>query len=844
MENTQNLQATKDELRAAIETHLQPLSPLITTASKRQIKAATEELRSEVNKVFKAQEQANEKHLKAVASFETTLHNLRTHIDNLNEECAKEATIQSILRSLDFPSRQNRYGDIAEAYPETFTWIFESDKTPFKDWLEKDSGVFWVNGKAGSGKSTLMKYLNTHDQTPEILREWAANQGKELHTASFYFWNSGTVEQNTQEGLLKSLLFQILCKCPHLTKFASERRWNADAMFHMQPDKWLYSELTKAFQNIISQGTDKFSTCFCFFIDGLDEYAGDHDNLIETLDSIAALGSVKLCVSSRPWTAFQERYGKDHLKKFVLQQLTETDMDKFVREQLEEDRRWELLAKDEPKADYFITKIRERADGVFLWVFLVVKSLLRGLQGRDGFEELERRLNELPQDLDEFFRHMLDRIEPIYRDYMAKTLLLAVKSKSFAFPQEAVYYLLSEDKDPDFALGAEIGELTEHQRREIEQQSRWRLSKWCKDLLEIKSALPHGSNQAAWARQVGFLHRTVRDFLLTPDIQTQLTKSAGAGYSPWLWLVRVHLRRAKAADHTTGNRVRQFIAMASECLDCAREYQKDTPAALAPSEQLLELDRVGKIIYEDAYKGSSHWSTIFGGLHPSHLSGVLEIPQSPDFLALAMSFNLEVFITKQIKTKQKALETSRGDWPILNFALHDFFTQTRDEPNSVPSLPLVELLLKAGANPNERNPVDPPEPRSRLEKQSVRQPNYSVWTLFLLRCQEDPHAALWPIAKMMIDHGAALDTEIDASYVVTKRKRKKAIAQQQGEPEIYTVRQCLKASFEKAGYEESELELFVPNASSKAGGWQSRVAIPISGVVGFLKVRIPINTFT
>jgi putative ribosome biogenesis GTPase RsgA len=29
----------------------------------------------------------------------------------------------------------------------------------FADWLENDGGIYWIAGKAGSGKSTLMKYL-------------------------------------------------------------------------------------------------------------------------------------------------------------------------------------------------------------------------------------------------------------------------------------------------------------------------------------------------------------------------------------------------------------------------------------------------------------------------------------------------------------------------------------------------------------------------------------------------------------------------------------------------------------------------------------------------------------
>jgi ABC-type thiamine transport system ATPase subunit len=51
----------------------------------------------------------------------------------------------------------NREERILEAHEKTFRWIFKD--SPFKHWLESKTGsnLFWISGKAGSGKSTLMK---------------------------------------------------------------------------------------------------------------------------------------------------------------------------------------------------------------------------------------------------------------------------------------------------------------------------------------------------------------------------------------------------------------------------------------------------------------------------------------------------------------------------------------------------------------------------------------------------------------------------------------------------------------------------------------------------------------
>jgi hypothetical protein len=42
--------------------------------------------------------------------------------------------------------------------------------------------------------------------------------------------------------------------------------------------------------------------------------------------------------------------------------------------------------------------IAGKADGVFLWVVLAIKSILRGLSAQDE-EELRRRLDRLPSDM-------------------------------------------------------------------------------------------------------------------------------------------------------------------------------------------------------------------------------------------------------------------------------------------------------------------------------------------------------------------------------------------------------------------------------------------------------------
>lgn len=128
-----------------------------------------------------------------------------------------------------------RYENVEESYPTTFNWIFRPTmKTTqyaegrrwddFGTWLQHGKGLYWVNGKAGSGKSTLMKYIVEHKQTSRFLTQWAGNTT--LCTGIFFFWNSGTKEQRSQRGLLRSLLYEIWCKHPELIPTVLPSQWS------------------------------------------------------------------------------------------------------------------------------------------------------------------------------------------------------------------------------------------------------------------------------------------------------------------------------------------------------------------------------------------------------------------------------------------------------------------------------------------------------------------------------------------------------------------------------------------------------------------------------------------
>ncbi|KAJ8068446.1 hypothetical protein OCU04_004002 [Sclerotinia nivalis] len=98
-------------------------------------------------------------------------------------------TQRAILETLKYERMSQRKSNIIEAHIGTFEWIFDPLRVGFMHWLREGGDIYWINGNAGSGKSTLMKYLMGHDVVKNALVDWAGT--KPLFTGNYYFWSTG-----------------------------------------------------------------------------------------------------------------------------------------------------------------------------------------------------------------------------------------------------------------------------------------------------------------------------------------------------------------------------------------------------------------------------------------------------------------------------------------------------------------------------------------------------------------------------------------------------------------------------------------------------------------------------
>ena len=328
-------------------------------------------------------------------------------------ERARERYRQRFLESLYYPEIDRRQDTIIEAHQTTFQWVYGPDSIDtsapgwdgMAEWLQKGDGIYWINGKAGSGKSTLMNYLYHDERTLGLLRVWSGT--KKVLNPKYFFWSPGTTLEKSIEGLLRSLLYQILRDLPSLIPLSCEDRSTLvparDHVDDFEPmATWTVRRLRDTFGNVLRQAVTTHR--LCIFIDGLDEISGDPDALIAEITKMPSF-AIKVCLSSRPERPYNDTFGS--CAKLRLQDLTASDIRAYVADRLEP---W-LRNEPESEVSRIMNDIAHKAQGVFLWVDLVLKALVKGLKDDDSLEQLQMRVARTPSDIEAVYANMLSKID-------------------------------------------------------------------------------------------------------------------------------------------------------------------------------------------------------------------------------------------------------------------------------------------------------------------------------------------------------------------------------------------------------------------------------------------------
>ncbi|CAG7956104.1 unnamed protein product [Penicillium salamii] len=305
-----------------------------------------------------------------------------------------------ILRSLAFPQMLDRRENVEPCHINTCEWILDLEK--YQSWRNESRGLFWIKGKPGAGKSTLMLFLHG-----KLKGSQNDNHGIQL---DFFFTARGTEMQRTPLGMLRSLLNQLFDRDATVRAQVREAYKQRARLFGQGEGKWEWAQpiLEELLASVILAAASRQHVTL--FVDALDEAGEDSARRLATyfhrlIDRAKQKNvTLRICISCRHYPIVEsdqavEIHIEQHNHKDIAAYITDTLAGADVEENLSEETK-ETLAK----------QLIQQANGIFQWARLIVPAARKRISEAESFDEICRWLREVPADLEGVYMCILNDV--------------------------------------------------------------------------------------------------------------------------------------------------------------------------------------------------------------------------------------------------------------------------------------------------------------------------------------------------------------------------------------------------------------------------------------------------
>jgi len=427
-------------------------------------------------------------------------------------------------------------------------------------------------------------------------------------------------------------------------------------------------------------GAEKTTGAFAFFIDGLDEFAGNHRDGILFVKDLVASANIKIIVSSRPIDTCVAAFSS--APKLRLQDLTASDIGRYVNDTVQSHICSANYSAATLKA--LVSDIRSKADGVFLWVVLACRTLLEGFEAYDSAEELRQRVDELPPELESLFRHILNGLPTRYIQQAAQLLRVCYIQRSLDIGDEISTATLAwaHEKNMETRAMEDFTEPSLDEKQARTTMFEGRLRSRCRGLLEVYKSTDSGDSY------VDFMHRTVFEFLSAPDV--------------WDF----------DCLHTSDYAFNASTVLAY--MSCYTLYNNKLGRTSKDLGVILKAHAYARVVEQ---KSPSDMSRLLSRLAIASLYGTDDensyLPSVSDSLdtstvLLAVEIGLTTFVQRQdlksinaLRKLEDSQESSR--YSLLYHAVMKplFTARVLGEDNFQCSPCMIDLLIRTGSNPND-----------------------------------------------------------------------------------------------------------------------------------------------
>lgn len=388
---------------------------------------------------------------------------------------------KTFMASLSFDQMDSRRSTIKTAYSTTCQWLLKHPA--YVAWvdpkqLEQHRGFLWINGKPGAGKSTLVKFAYAR----------ASNEKPDHEVLLSFFFNArGEQLERSTIGMYRALLFQLLDSAVDLQDLLDDF---GHPLTGRVDQVWTIEELCKLVTAAVRKLGKRRLKCF---IDALDEC--DEQEVQQMITFFEDLGQnavdsgtkIYICFVSRHFPIIEIRHGRQLILED--QDGHAQDLAKYVQRHLQ--------AGKSNVVGEVSTEILRKANGVFLWVVLVVNILNKEFKNGRLFA-VKKRLQEIPPGLSDLFKDILRRDCANLDEF-----LLCLQWVLFAkrpLRREEFYYAMVSGLEP-----------------ESEEITVWDSDRITEDYMN-RFVLTSSKGLAELTRSktptVQFIHESVRDFLV------------------------------------------------------------------------------------------------------------------------------------------------------------------------------------------------------------------------------------------------------------------------------------------------------------------------------------------
>ncbi|KAJ0299728.1 hypothetical protein COL516b_008844 [Colletotrichum fioriniae] len=353
------------------------------------------------------------------------------------------------FESLRFDGMHQRRDQIADPLPATNQWLWETEE--FQEW--KSSGkIMWIMGEGGCGKSVLAKNIQQRLQRDV--------QNGDLNDDSFvcdWFYSARRPDFGAKDAsMLRALTFNILSSSK--TTFGPATAiYRARFDAGRQDDDWLLSELFDLFTTLALSPSTPPTLAVIDALDESESVTGSSSlkskhrsfDLLQMFTEIANSRNsrVRFVLLSRPEPVISKSLS--NCLKIKMEQYNNRDISIMIEDGIEKLRvAWQdalscdsqnddstdsyedfdassdsLSHESQPSNDDFETQeatlrkirahLKTHANGVILWVILMILQLLRLIEDERGFpvQELMDSLIASPPEVEENFINVLEGLK-------------------------------------------------------------------------------------------------------------------------------------------------------------------------------------------------------------------------------------------------------------------------------------------------------------------------------------------------------------------------------------------------------------------------------------------------